>query len=216
MNLSYLSRVNLIVLFDIYLLLTFLAGLFIRYRKYRAILQLIRKVPSRWPNLFRYIREQRALYLNWSTLLPVLMAFAVLLVHSGLYRLVWHSALVSPRDLLNHWFALGMVVCSGLLMISLDGYLIFRADTTNLGAVEKDLDRAEYWFTSWVGKAVKLVTFGAVHPQRMVKKEIRKTIATALNSMDRALVLWFGQIACRLLFAFCLWFCWVRLLPKSG
>jgi hypothetical protein len=187
----------------------------LRYHQYRALVSLIYKVPGRWPHLFKYLREQRALYLNWWTMLPIMAALAILLIHTGLHRLVWSSARVTPLQLSEFWGALLFVGLSGTAMVGLDVYTLFRFQPLDVPRVEKDLDRAEYWFNSWVGKALNVVTLGTVNPQKMVKTEIRKTIVTSLRSMDRAVAQWMVQIGFRLLFGFSLWYCWARLLQET-
>lgn len=199
---------NLIILFDLYLFATFLASLLIRYQRYREILALIRKVPDRWPKLFELLRQERQLYLNWVAMLPVLAAFAIAVIHTGLYRLVWHSAEITPGQLAAHWLPMLWIGLCALLMVGVDCYMLFNIQPLNVARIEGELDKAEYWLKSWVSSAIQVATLGCVSPRKIVRKEIRKAIANGLQLMDRAVGLWLVQIGGRLLFGCSLWLAW--------
>ena len=48
---DWLVKLNLLTLFDLYLVGVFALGIVLRYQQYRSLILFIRKVPDRWPNL---------------------------------------------------------------------------------------------------------------------------------------------------------------------
>ena len=211
---STLTRIDLLTLFDLYLIVVFVLWVVLRYRQYRSIILFIRKVPDRWPNLFKVIKEEKALFINWGVLLPVISAFALMLIHGGLHRLVWVKANISLEDLSQHWPWIVFAVVSGLAMIGFDIWMISSGGRFDEEAVEKQLEQAEFWLSSWASTAVSVVTLGMVKPKKMVRKELKKALGNAIKALDRMLKFWVYQIIIRFVFGFSLWIAWLSLVKK--
>ncbi len=210
---SRLASVNLIGLFDLYLIFTFLLSVLVRYRQYQTMLGLILSVPGRWPKLFQLASQHRTLFVNWSILLPVILTFGAMLVHTVLYYAVSYQARVTPRDLGQHWFSLGAVVAFGGCMLVLDYDAIFNVGQIDRADLEKNLDQAEYWLRSWVSSAVRTVTFGYVDPRRMVDEEVRKAMSSLTTEFHKMMWMWTLQLAVRLAFGLSLWLTWLFAAP---
>src|SRR5262249_20378965 len=67
---SWLSELRLIPLFSVYLVVVFALSTGVRLRQYGAVLSLVRRMPERWPNLLRLVRQHLHLFLTWGTVLP--------------------------------------------------------------------------------------------------------------------------------------------------
>src|SRR5262245_38787058 len=87
-----LYALNLIHLFDFYLMLLFLISCYVRIRQYSAVVALVRAVPGRWPRLFQLVKQHRTVFLTWTTVLPAILALGLSLIHMLLCRLVWPQA----------------------------------------------------------------------------------------------------------------------------
>src|SRR5436309_2598940 len=101
--LIWLDTLNLIHVFNYYLILAFLVSTGIRIRTYRAILGLVFACPGRWPKLLELVKKHRTLLLGWPMLLAIGLAFMLMLSNSLAIRFVWASAKVSFEDLWGRW-----------------------------------------------------------------------------------------------------------------
>jgi len=205
---NWLKSLNLIALFDYYLILTFFLSTLMRYRQYRAITSLVLSAPGRWSKLLQLLSAQRSVFFGWQTLVPVALTFALMLAHVLAYNLVWPAARVTPPDLWQHWPALLTLVILGGGMLVLDYDACFNIWEVNRAEIEPYLDQAEYWLRSWVAPAVKIITFGFVNPRQMVHEEVRKALTHASVDMKQMMWRWALQIAVRLLFGLTLWLTW--------
>jgi hypothetical protein len=213
---SRLLALNLIRLFDFYLILTVILSIYLRYRQYQDVLGLVFGVPNRWPRLFQLVTHHRTIFLTWPTLLPIGLTFALLLVHTLVYNFVWPSAELTPQDLWHHWWGLACVLVTGAAMGYLDFDAIFNAGQLDRPALERDLDQAEYWLRSWVSPAVSILTFGYVDPRRMVHEEVRKALTGVSLELNKMMWRWSVQIGVRLAFGLSLWLTWAITQPTSG
>lgn len=208
MNWSTIAKINLLALFDLYLIGIFVLGILLRYHQYRTIIRFVREVPDRWPNLYAVVKEERALFLNRATLVPIFGALAIMVIHTALYRFIWSSATISIEQLQKQWLLLTWTAICGLVMIFFDLRVLFSLRSYELKPIEEKLEQAEFWLSSWVSSAVKVVTLGLVKPTKKVRGELRKAISDSIKSMDRILYQWMIQIGLRFLFGFSLWTAW--------
>ena len=72
-----LLAINLLGLFDLYLIITFILGMARRYRQYQGVMGLIFAFGQRWPRLVQLVSQQRTIFLTWRTLAPVGFTFAL-------------------------------------------------------------------------------------------------------------------------------------------
>jgi hypothetical protein len=213
---SRLLTLNLIALFDYYLMLTFILSVYLRVRQYQELVSLVVAVPGRWPKLFRMLKQHQTLFLTWQTLLPIALTLVLMLVHSAVYNFVWPSARVTPRDLWVHWVGLIFVLGFALVMVYLDFDAVFNIGQLDRPALERDLDQAEYWLRSWMAPAVRIITFGRVNPRRMVQEEVRKALTAATVELNKMMWRWSLQIGIRLSYGLSLWLTWAWVLTRPA
>jgi hypothetical protein len=154
--LTWFDTLNLIDVFNYYLVLAFFVSTGIRIRTYRAIVGLVFASPSRWPKLLQLVKKHRTIFLGWPMLLSIGSAFALMLGNSLAIRLVWASAKVTFEELWGRWLPLAAVILSGGLMLLLDCRAIFS-----------------------VGPALRMVTFGFVNPRKIVGAEVQRVLVDA-------------------------------------
>lgn len=214
--LAWLDTVNLIAVFNSYLILGFVVSTAVNIRSYRAVIGLIVAFPSRWPKLLVLVKKQRTIFLGWPTLLVMGLAFLLVLGNSLAIRLVWVQAEVTFAELWGHWLSMMAISLSGCLMLFLDGDAIFRAGSFDRTAMEADLDKAESWLKSWMAPAVRAVTFGFVNPRKVVGVEVEKALVEAnwimIGGMGRSSL----RIGMQLAFGLSLWISWAIALRDSA
>ncbi len=203
-----LATVNLIHLFDFYLAAMFVLGTYRRIGQYRAFAGLALGMPSRWPNLFRLVHQYRTVFLTWNTTLPTTLALIIWVIHTLASRLIWRHASLTAADLVHHWQAWPWVALIGAAMVGVDTYFLIRVGAIDRGQVEKYFDQAEHWLTSWHAPAVRILTFGIIHPRRMVHEEVRKALVAASALINRSLYWVSFQMGLRVAFGLTLWLTW--------
>jgi hypothetical protein len=202
---TWLSNLNLIHFFDFYLAAAFLLSSSLRISQYRAIIGLVRRVPSRWPRLFKLVKEHRTIFLTWTTVLPGLLAFSICAIHMFACRLVWPSATVTPLSLASHWEGIVAAAVLGIAMLAVDIYGTFNYGEIHRHLMEKYFDQAEFWLRSWTAPVVRVFTLGYVNPRRMVAVEVRKALIEA-SKLINSTFWWVSlQTGLRVAFGLALW-----------
>jgi hypothetical protein len=206
--LIWLDTLNLIDVFNYYLVLAFLVSTGMRIRSYRAILGLVVASPSRWPKLLALVKKHRTIFLGWPMLLAIGLAFALMLTNSLAMRLVSASAEVTFEELWGRWLPLAAVILSGGLMLFLDCGAIFSVGHFDRTALEQDLDKAESWLKSWMSPALRMLTFGFINPRKIVGAEVHRMLVDAnwivIGGMWRMSL----RMGMRLAFGLSLWLTW--------
>jgi hypothetical protein len=201
---------NLIRLFDFYLAATFLLSTAARLRQYAAVVGLVRSFPSRWPRLLDLVKQHRGVFLTWETFAPAALALLLMLVQTLASYLVWPEAGRPPTGLtfgrlVEHPVALPVVGLFGLAMLAVDVYFIVVVSEVDRGGTEKYLDQAEFWLKSWAAPLVRTVTFGFIHPRKMVNVEVQAALTSASKLLN--VTLWWVvlQAALRIGYGLSLW-----------
>jgi len=176
---TWLATLNLLDVFNYYLILGFLASTAINFRRYQAMLGIMYRFPSRWPTLLVLMNKHRTIFFGWPTLLAIGLAFGLMLSNSLAIHLIWVHARLTFEQLEVHWLALAGVVLAGALMLFLDGRALWNAGRFDRSALEVNLDKAESWLKSWVAPAIRILTFGFVHPRKIVGVEVQRALAEA-------------------------------------
>jgi hypothetical protein len=206
--LIWLDTLNLIDVFNYYLVLAFLVSTGMRIRSYRAIVGVVFASPSRWPKLLALVKKHRTIFLGWPMLLATGLAFALMLSNSLAMRLVWASAKVTFEELWGRWFPLVAVILSGGLMLLLDCWAMFSVGHFDRTALEQDLDKAESWLKSWMSPALRMLTFGFINPRKIVGAEVHRMLVDAnwivIGGMWRMSL----RMGMRLAFGLSLWLTW--------
>jgi hypothetical protein len=207
-------ELNLIHFFNFYLGLMFLASCYMRVTQYRAILGLVREVPSRWPNLFTLIRQYAHIFLTWSTVMPLLVALGLFLINFLASRMIWPSVDLTPNILVHgyHWVALPLILTLGLAMVGVDGYATFAVGEVDRKMMQEYFDQAEYWLRSWTAPLVHVFTLGHVNPRRMVRVEVQKALVEASKLINESLWWVVLQTGVRIAFGLALWltYAWIQ------
>jgi hypothetical protein len=199
---------NLIHFFDFYLILVFVIGTFRRFRQYWDTAGLVLRAPGRWPRLFQLVKEHRAVFLTWATILPLLLAGALSAVQLLASRLVWPEADLTVGQLAEHWPAVVAVCLIGGAMIGVDAYGIIVVGRLDRAQLDKYFDQAEYWLRSKTAHVVRVFTFGYLNPRRMVAEEVRKAL-TDVSRMLNSTLWWVSmQIGLRIAFGLTIWITW--------
>jgi hypothetical protein len=199
---------NLIDAFNLYLILAFVIGTILRARNYVAMMGLIYRSSERWPKLRILVATHRAIFLRWPTVLPLLLTFLLMLGNGWAAHFVWTYARVTPGDLWAHPAALAAVAIVGGLMGLLDFQAVFLFRRLDRAAVEVVLDRAEHWLGSWKAPAVRFMTFGLIHPRRIVGEQVRQALTDASLAANGQLWAMSLQIVVRFAFGLALWVAW--------
>jgi hypothetical protein len=206
--LTWFDALNLLDVFNYYLILGLLVSTGLRIRSYRAILGFIYGFRNRWPKLWELAKKHRSVFSGWPTLLVIGLAFTLLLSNSVAIRFMWVQAKVSVDELSGHWLAFVVVILSGGLMLFLDCKAIFSAGNFDRAALEVDLDKAESWLKSWMAPAVRLVTLGFINPRKIVGVEVEKALVEAnwimMGGMRRTSL----RVGMQLAFGLSLWLTW--------
>jgi hypothetical protein len=179
LGLAWLDTLNLLDVFNYYLIVGFITSTAINVCRYRATLGLLCGFPSRWPKLLELVKKHRTIFLGWPTLLAIGLAFILMLSNSLAIRLIWTQAKVTFEQLWQHWLPLAAVLLAGGLMLLFDCKALFRVGHLYRAALEVNLDKAESWLKSWVAPAVRMVTFGFINPRKIVGVEVQRALAEA-------------------------------------
>lgn len=207
------THFNLMYFLDFYFTLMFIVGTYRRFNQYRNIGKLAFSGPGRWPKLLQLIQGHHALFLTWTTLLPLVLGLALSVVQWIASRIIWPDAGKQPGgmtpELLGQvWPSLLIILPLAISMFAVDLYFLIRVGTFDRGQLEKYFDQAEYWLNSHTAHVVKYVTFGYVNPRRMVAEEVRKALVSAGDLLNTSLWWWNVQIALRFFFGLSLWLTW--------
>jgi hypothetical protein len=209
---AMIPTMNLMDLFQFYLVVVFILSIVLRRRQYRGLVELVAAGPQRWPRLINLLREERWLLLSWPTLVPIALALLLMLIHSAMYNLVWPHAAVTFSDLTRHTTALGLLLIWAATMLTVDAQATFSHWEFNKADYEPMLDQAEYWLTTRWAPALKVLTFGRVDPEQRVRAEVRQALLRSQADIRSMFWNWSIQVGFRLAFGITLWLTWALLL----
>lgn len=206
--LTWFDTINLLVVFNYYLILAFVVSTAIRIRLYQSIVGLVMDSPGRWPKLLELARKHQTIFLGWPMLLAIGLAFALMLANSLAIHLVWAPARVTFGDLWGLWLPLAAILLSGSLMLLLDYRAIVSVGNFNRTALEHDLDKAESWLKSWMAPALCAITFGFVNPRKVVGAEVEKVLTDTNWRLIGGMWRMSLRVAMQLAFGLSLWLTW--------
>ena len=201
-----LSQLNVMGIYERYLILTFLLSLLMRFQQYRTNLGFAWQFPQRWPSVLEVVKARKGIFLTWTTLLPVGVTLAVLLGHSLFYRLIWQAADVTPTTLSNEWYLLPFLILVCLTMLALDLQALFSTTQTDFDEIETALGRGEYVLSSRAMVALRVGSFGLFSPRRYIENRIEESLHSVRLVLLTQLRRWSFHTAVRIAFGFLLWF----------
>jgi hypothetical protein len=199
---------NLINAFSYYLVLIFVIGAILRVRNVRAILGMVYRSGDRWPKLRTLASTHWAIFIRWPTVLPLVLTLLLTLTNALAGYFVWPQARVTPGDLWAHPIGLAALIVLGSLMGFLDFKTMFLFGRFDRTVVEAILDRAEHWLGSWKAPVVRFMTFGLIHPRRIVGEQVRQALEDASIAANGQLWAISLQIGLRFAFGLTLWLTW--------
>src|SRR5262245_32142600 len=203
-----MALVNLIRLFDFYLLAMFLLSTLRRLEQYRSVAALVVSAPGRWPRLLVEMRKHRAVFLTWTTLRPAALALSLSVVHMIAARVIWPRAHLTITDLWHHWYVLPAIIMTLFPMLGVDAYFLIRVGRIDRSETAEYLDQAEHWLTSWKAPVVRFLTLGYVDPRNMVSQEVRNAMTALSDLMNRNFYWMSLQVGMRVIFGLVLWSVW--------
>ena len=206
-----LGHLNLITLFEWYLLLTFLFSLAIRYQLYRSYVALFWSMPERWPAMYDVVKKHSRSLLNWTMTIPVGIMLAIYLIHMLSYRLIWDEAQISPPDLWASSEVFLPVIALMAAMFYFDFKGLFQVTPVNFTDLETNLRHGEIALNSNVSKWVRRLTLNRVDPQQIVETRVADTIQWIRSAFLEQLRYQSFHTMVRIAFGFLLWTAWVRL-----
>jgi hypothetical protein len=196
---------NLIHLFNFYLALMLLVGLYRRTAQYRAIGGLVLAVPGRWPRLFQLIRQRTTLFFSWSTFLPAGLALALMAINGLLSKYAFPHAEITPEQVTHIWKSWPFLALTGIGMLGIDLYFLIDVSPVDEQEIGKYLDEAEYWLRSWTAPVVHFFTLGWINPRQMVSVEVEKALLQATRVVEVNLWWIVAQAGLRGAFGLALW-----------
>jgi hypothetical protein len=183
---QWLYTIRPISFFSLYLAAGFLLSTWLRLQQYRAVLSLIGRLNTRWPNLTRLVLAHRGIFLTWANVRPLLLVFGLLLINTLASQFVWPQAKdFQVADLVIIWPILPVVLTCTIAMVLFDTVGAFQVTQIDTPETEKYLDLAESWLSGWRAPVVRIFTLGYINPRQMVAKEVRSALEGAsavLNS----------------------------------
>jgi hypothetical protein len=183
---EWLYAIRPISLFSVYLAAAFVLSTWLRLQQYRAVLSLISRLHTRWPNVTRLVVAHRSIFLTWNTVRPLLLVLGLLLLNTLASQFIWPQAKAfRVADLIDIWPALPVVLTTTTAMVVFDTTGAFQVTQIDTPETEKYLDLAESWLSGWRTPVVRIFTLGYINPRQMVAKEVRSALEGAsavLNS----------------------------------
>ncbi|MFO0841336.1 MAG: hypothetical protein U0797_02910 [Gemmataceae bacterium] len=201
-----LLDLRLIRFFSFYLAVVFVVSTFLRLRQYRAVLSLVVRLRSRWPNLTALVLTHRHIFLTPRTYLPLVIVLALLAANMLASRLVWPQAdRFDVRELLHLWPAIPFVLATGVAMVAFDTLGTVRVGEVDQTLLEGYFDQAEGWLRGWKAPVVRFLSLGYIDPRQLVDKEVRGALEMASDLLNNTLWWVSAQAVLRILFGLCLW-----------
>jgi hypothetical protein len=199
--------------FDFYLMLVFVASVGRRFEMYRHVVGIVMGLQSRWPNLFKLVKEHRTVLLTFQTLLPAVFVALLLIAQMIATNFIWPDAARPPTGLTfgrlaEYWWAAALALPLGVAMVALDVYGFIVVGQIDRKLLEKYFDQAEYWLTSRTAHVVRIVTFGFVNPRRLVNTEVQKALTDATKQLNTNLWWMTVQMGLRIAYGLSLWLTW--------
>lgn len=213
---SRLPDINLIRLYDFYLLMMFVIGLLRRAGFYKDVVLVSIAAVLRQPNLVRRLGANRDVLMNWTTMRPIFFATLLLASQFVLSRLIWPDATLTGRDVSHSGWQSALLVALFLPMFAVDVYFLVRVGQIDRGLAHEHMARAEYWLAGWRGPAVRVVTFGYVNPRKMVDDQLRDGLVWFRGTMAWSMWWTTGQVGLRVLFGLAIWLLWAWSIPVES
>lgn len=204
------AKLNLLRLFEHYLLIVFLLSLAVRYQQYRSYLGFLWAVPEKWPSMYALIRKHTRVLLTWTMLIPAGIAFAIYAVHYVSLRWVWRESNVDLAQLSGHWEAALPLLLLGMAMLAFDLRSLLATSRVEFAEIEANLNKGEFALTSRTAKLVRFLSFRRLDASRIVEDRIADTMLSLRLVFLRQLRQQSFHTILRMAFGCLLWASWAR------
>jgi len=207
-----LADVNLIRLFDLYLVLMMCISLWRRWRVYADAVRLGWSTLRTRKRLLGRLGPQVRLLFTRSVVVPLAVVALLTVVQWVCSRLVWPQALVPLGDVGGAWWKLLLVLVGLIPMLGVDVYFLIKVGRFDHNSTAEYLDYAEKWL-GWRGRAVRVATAGVVNPTKIVDAEVRKGLEYLGQTASWAMLWTSVQSVLRVTFGLLVWLLWVTNRP---
>ncbi len=205
-----LAELNLLLLFERYLLMMFVLSLAVRYQQYRAYLGFLWAVPDKWPSMYTLLKKHLRIFRTWTMLVPVGIALGIYVVHFVSQRLIWREAAIDSQQLASQLWALVPVALFGGAMLYYDLRAIFSSSRVDFNAIETSLKKGEFALTSRTAKVIKFLTFNRLDVNKLVESRVTDTLFGLRLAFMRQLRQQSFHTILRIAFGCLLWTTWAR------
>ncbi|MCS7166098.1 MAG: hypothetical protein RMI91_08205 [Gemmatales bacterium] len=207
-------RINLIALYNLYLIVIFGVGIALRLRLYLQIMNFVLSLSHRWPKLGQLILEHRWILVAWQTLAPTVLTLIFTILHSLVVYYLLPEATLTPHDLRHHPVWTILLTILALTMLILDGFSLYYGSTDVITSdLEKQLDQAEFWLSSRWSTIIEWLTLRKIRPRQLVREQLRTALQAVAVTINHAMWFWAIQLAVRLLLALAMWLTWFLAVP---
>jgi hypothetical protein len=202
-------HVNLLPLYNLYLIIIFALGTAVRYRLYIQVISLVLAFPSRWPKLGQLLLQHRWMLIGWRTLLPTVLTLLFTAIHSFVLYWLLPSAVLTPLELRHHLGWAVLLAGLALAVILLDGFSLYVQNQNWVTPeLQKQFDQAEFWLSSRWSTVIEWLSFKKVRPRQLVQEQLRAAMEAVAQTVNWALWYWAAQLLARALLALALWTAW--------
>jgi hypothetical protein len=203
-------HLNLIRLFDFYLAVMLVLGLYRRGGVYRDVFVLLWAFlkNGRWPRLLSRLNTHKGEVLHRGTLYPAAVAVLLMIVQFIISRVIFPQANLTVKDLLDPWWHGTVMLAAFIPMAAVDLYFLIRVGRFDHTETVKYFDQAETWAGTRRARLVKFVTFGRVNPDRMVDEQVRDGLRQLGGTISWAMWWVSTQVTLRMIFGLTLWLTW--------
>jgi hypothetical protein len=203
-----IDLMNLLRLFEFYLMSMFVIGTVRRWELYHSLARLGLALVRRYQKLFGRVKDQSRSLLTWALIVPLGITLLLWLTQSILTRLVFPHAELLFSEVMARWWSAVIIGVPVLGMFAVDIYFLFRVGSIDAHETEKYFHQAESWLGTWKAKAVRVATMGYINPQKIVETEVGKALVTGASLIHKTLWWTALQTGLRVTVGLALWLVW--------
>jgi len=197
---------NLIRLFDFYLALMMVIGLWRRWPIYLDMIHLSISTLRKRKRLLGRLGEHKHILVNRDVLLPLGLVLGVSIIQWVCSRIIWPAASVTVAEAFSTWRWIPVTLLF-LPMVAVDVYFLVRVSRIDRGGAESYLDTAENWL-GWRSRAVRVLTFGILSPKKIVDGRVAAGLEQLGKTLSWAMWCTIIQSVLRVSFGLVIWAEW--------
>jgi len=128
---------NLLRLFEFYLMAMFVISTMRRLELYRAVIQLVIALARRYQKLLGKVTQHSGAFLTMSIFIPMIGTLLLWLIQIILTRVVFPDAELLASNLSKRWWCWPAVIIPALLVVTIDTYFLIRVGKIDADETEK-------------------------------------------------------------------------------